>query len=104
MVNDGKIGDVHIIKITSRDPAPPPAEYSAVSGGMFLDMTIHDFDMARTHVQEVGTEQVLVVPVAYLDLGNRDEVLVLANIVGKALVTQRVDFARNDKTVGPDFY
>ena len=47
MVNDGKIGDVHIIKITSRDPAPPPAEYSAVSGGMFLDMTIHDFDMAR---------------------------------------------------------
>ncbi len=46
MVNDGKIGDVHIIKITSRDPAPPPAEYSAVSGGMFLDMTIHDFDMA----------------------------------------------------------
>ena len=47
MVNDGKIGDVHIVKITSRDPAPPPAEYSAVSGGMFLDMTIHDFDMAR---------------------------------------------------------
>jgi len=43
----GKVGDVHIVKITSRDPAPPPAEYSAVSGGMFLDMTIHDFDMAR---------------------------------------------------------
>lgn len=47
LVNSGKIGDPHIIKITSRDPAPPPAEYSAVSGGMFLDMTIHDFDMAR---------------------------------------------------------
>ena len=47
MVADVKIGDVHIVKITSRDPAPPPAEYSAVSGGMFLDMTIHDFDMAR---------------------------------------------------------
>ena len=47
MVKDGKIGDPHILKITSRDPAPPPAEYLAVSGGMFLDMTIHDFDMAR---------------------------------------------------------
>lgn len=46
MVNDGKIGDVHIVKITSRDPAPPSAEYAAVSGGMFIDMTIHDFDMA----------------------------------------------------------
>lgn len=47
LVSDGKIGEPHILKITSRDPAPPPAEYSAVSGGMFLDMTIHDFDMAR---------------------------------------------------------
>jgi len=47
MVADGKIGEPHILKITSRDPAPPPAEYSAVSGGMFMDMTIHDFDMAR---------------------------------------------------------
>ena len=36
-----------MLRITSRDPAPPPAEYAAVSGGMFLDMTIHDFDMAR---------------------------------------------------------
>ena len=47
MVKDGKVGEPHILKITSRDPAPPPAEYVAVSGGMFLDMTIHDFDMAR---------------------------------------------------------
>ncbi|HOO26685.1 MAG TPA: inositol 2-dehydrogenase [Clostridiales bacterium] len=46
-VASGKIGETHIVKITSRDPAPPPAQYSAVSGGMFLDMTIHDFDMAR---------------------------------------------------------
>jgi len=47
MVVDDKIGEPHILKITSRDPGPPPAEYIAVSGGMFLDMTIHDFDMAR---------------------------------------------------------
>ena len=38
---------MHIVRITSRDPAPPPPEYAAVSGGMFLDMTIHDFDMVR---------------------------------------------------------
>jgi len=47
MINDGKVGDVEVIKITSRDPEPPSAEYAAVSGGMFVDMTIHDFDMAR---------------------------------------------------------
>jgi len=46
-VASGALGAPHIIRITSRDPAPPPAEYVAGSGGMFLDMTIHDFDMAR---------------------------------------------------------
>ena len=43
----GKVGKPEIIKITSRDPEPPSPEYVKVSGGMFLDMTIHDFDMAR---------------------------------------------------------
>jgi myo-inositol 2-dehydrogenase/D-chiro-inositol 1-dehydrogenase len=47
MVADGQIGQPHILRITSRDPAPPPVEYVRVSGGMLLDMTIHDFDMAR---------------------------------------------------------
>lgn len=42
-----KVGDLHLVRITSRDPAPPPVEYIKVSGGIFLDMTIHDFDMAR---------------------------------------------------------
>ena len=46
-IKEGKIGDPHILKITSRDPEPPPIEYVKVSGGMFMDMTIHDFDMAR---------------------------------------------------------
>ena len=41
------IGDLHILKITSRDPEPPPISYVKVSHGMFFDMTIHDFDMAR---------------------------------------------------------
>ena len=43
----GNIGDPHIIRVTSRDPEPPSAEYAKVSGGMFMDMTIHDFDMVR---------------------------------------------------------
>jgi myo-inositol 2-dehydrogenase/D-chiro-inositol 1-dehydrogenase len=47
MVKDGKIGAPQIIKITSRDPGPPPLPYIKVSGGLFLDMAIHDFDMAR---------------------------------------------------------
>ncbi len=56
-VVNGKVGEPHIIKITSRDPEAPPIEYVKVSGGMFLDMTIHDFDMARflsgSEVEEV---------------------------------------------------
>ncbi|MDR1307139.1 MAG: inositol 2-dehydrogenase [Treponema sp.] len=43
----GDIGQVQIVKITSRDPEPPPPAYVAVSGGIFIDMMIHDFDMAR---------------------------------------------------------
>lgn len=57
MIADGSVGDVHILRITSRDPAPPPIEYIKVSGGIFYDMTIHDFDMARyltgSEVEEV---------------------------------------------------
>lgn len=47
LAEGGKIGDVQLVKVTSRDPGPPPVEYLRSSGGMFLDMTIHDFDMAR---------------------------------------------------------
>ena len=43
----GDVGDPQLVRITSRDPAPPPMEYVRGSGGIFLDMTIHDFDMAR---------------------------------------------------------
>ena len=46
-VASGKIGKQQIIKVTSRDPEAPPIEYVKVSGGIFLDMTIHDFDMVR---------------------------------------------------------
>ena len=46
-VASGEIGNPRLMHIVSRDPAPPPISYIKVSGGMFLDMTIHDFDMAR---------------------------------------------------------
>ena len=44
---DGEIGDVELVTILSRDPAPPPIAYIERSGGLFRDMMIHDFDMAR---------------------------------------------------------
>lgn len=46
-IDDGKIGDVEMVTLTSRDPAAPPISYIERSGGIFRDMTIHDFDVAR---------------------------------------------------------
>lgn len=52
-IERGEIGTPHLLHIISRDPAPPPIAYVKVSGGMFFDMTIHDFDMARFLLGEV---------------------------------------------------
>ncbi len=52
----GAIGTVEQVIITSRDPAPPPISYVKVSGGLFRDMTIHDFDMARWMLGEEPNE------------------------------------------------
>ncbi|GAB4509975.1 MAG: inositol 2-dehydrogenase [Anaerolineae bacterium] len=52
-IAQGDIGEPHLMHIISRDPAPPPIAYVKVSGGMFFDMTIHDFDMARFLLGEV---------------------------------------------------
>jgi myo-inositol 2-dehydrogenase / D-chiro-inositol 1-dehydrogenase len=60
-VANGDIGNVEMVSITSRDSAPPPIEYIGRSGGMFRDMTVHDFDMARFLL---GEEPVLVSAVA----------------------------------------
>ena len=66
-VSSGQIGQPQILKITSRDPAPPPIDYIKTSGGIFFDMTIHDWDMARyqarSEVEEVyATGAVLINP------------------------------------------
>lgn len=55
-VRGGRIGKVETVSITSRDPAPPPIDYVRVSGGLFRDMMIHDFDMARWLLDEEPVE------------------------------------------------
>ena len=52
-LEEGKIGDLENLLIISRDPSAPPAEYVKVSGGIFRDMTIHDFDMARFFLDDI---------------------------------------------------
>lgn len=52
VVDGGSIGTVEMVSITSRDPGPPPGDYIGRSGGMFRDMTIHDFDVARWMLNE----------------------------------------------------
>lgn len=56
-VDSGKIGKIYSLHIVSRDPAPPPLKYIENSGGLFTDMTIHDFDMAR-HIMQCEVIQV----------------------------------------------
>lgn len=56
-IDQGRIGDVEMVTITSRDPGAPDISYAARSGGIFRDMTIHDLDMARFML---GEEPVLV--------------------------------------------
>ena len=75
-VREGAVGEPHLIRITSRDPEPPPIEYSRVSGGLFLDMTSHDFDMARfvagSEVTEVFARGAARVDPAIAELGDVD--------------------------------
>ena len=89
LVVDGKIGDPHILKITSRDPAPPPAKYSAVSGGMFMDMTIHDFDMARyiagSEVTEVYTKASVLVDPEIGKAGDVDTAIITLTFLNGAI-------------------
>ncbi|MFZ1757388.1 MAG: inositol 2-dehydrogenase [Caldilineaceae bacterium] len=79
-IADGEIGTPHILRITSRDPAPPPIAYIAASGGIFLDMTIHDFDMARfllaDEVEEVYAQGGVMVDPAIGDAGDIDTAVI----------------------------
>lgn len=88
-VKEGRIGQPHIIKITSRDPEPPSADYVAHSGGMFLDMTIHDFDMARylvgSDVEEVYVQSAVLVDPAIGEAGDVDTAIITLKMANGAL-------------------
>lgn len=80
-VVDGVVGDVHLARISSRDPSPPPIEYVRVSGGIFVDMMIHDFDMARfvvgSPVVEVYAKGAVLIDPAIGEVGDFDTASVM---------------------------
>jgi myo-inositol 2-dehydrogenase / D-chiro-inositol 1-dehydrogenase len=90
-VVNGLIGDVNMVRISSRDPAPPPIEYIKVSGGIFLDMTIHDFDMARyvvgSEVVDVTAHGAVLVDPAIGEAGDLDTVVVVMTHANGAITT-----------------
>jgi myo-inositol 2-dehydrogenase/D-chiro-inositol 1-dehydrogenase len=79
-VASGAVGAPHIARITSRDPGPPPLSYARVSGGIFLDMTVHDFDMARflvgSEVVEVHAAGAVRIEPELEDIGDIDTAVV----------------------------
>lgn len=80
LIQSKVIGDLQILKITSRDPGPPPIEYVKVSGGIFMDMTIHDFDMARfltgSEAEEIYVAGAVMVDPAIGEAGDIDTALI----------------------------
>ncbi len=88
-VDAGRIGEPHIVKITSRDPEPPNPAYIKVSGGMFLDMTIHDFDMAtflvNSDVEEVYVQSAVLVDPAIGEQGDVDTAIITMKMANGAL-------------------
>ncbi|MFC3801941.1 inositol 2-dehydrogenase [Cohnella sp. GCM10012308] len=88
-VLEGSVGEPHMIRITSRDPAPPPAEYIKVSGGIYMDMMIHDFDMARylsgREVEEVFAQGAVLVDPVFAAHGDVDTAIVTLRFAGGAL-------------------
>lgn len=87
--DDGKIGEAHILKITSRDPEPPNPAYIKVSGGIFLDMTIHDFDMAcfltDSDVEELYVNSAVLVDPAIGEQGDVDTAIITMKMANGAL-------------------
>ena len=88
-VADGSVGRVELVKITSRDPAPPSAQYAARSGGIFLDMAIHDFDMVRylsgEEVESVYVQPAVLVDPAIGEAGDYDSAVITLKLRSGAL-------------------
>jgi myo-inositol 2-dehydrogenase/D-chiro-inositol 1-dehydrogenase len=90
-VADGTVGDPQLVRITSRDPAPPPMDYVRGSGGIFLDMTIHDFDMARfvtgSEVVEVYARGAVRVDPGFAEANDVDTAVVMLEHANGCLTT-----------------
>ncbi len=90
-VEQGEIGGLQQLHITSRDPAPPPIEYIPGSGGLFLDMTIHDFDMARfltgSEVDEIFAMAGVMVDPAIGEAGDVDTATILLHFTNGVIGT-----------------
>jgi myo-inositol 2-dehydrogenase/D-chiro-inositol 1-dehydrogenase len=90
-VAGGEIGSPRLLHIISRDPSPPPISYVKVSGGIFLDMTIHDFDMARfligDEVEEIYTAAGVMVDPAIGEAGDLDTALIVLRFRGGVIGT-----------------
>ena len=88
-VAQGKVGTPQIIKITSRDPEPPSIDYVKVSGGIFLDMMIHDFDMVRflagCDAQEVYVQSANLVDPAIGEAGDVDTAVITLKMENGAI-------------------
>jgi myo-inositol 2-dehydrogenase/D-chiro-inositol 1-dehydrogenase len=88
-VLEGEVGDLHLVKIVARDPEPPPSDYVATSGGIFLDMTIHDFDMVRflsgSEVEEVQAFGAVLIDPAIGEAGDVDTAVAVLKLAGGAL-------------------
>ncbi len=89
LVRQGDLGDIHMVRITSRDPGPPPLPYIRQSGGLFLDMTIHDFDMAGflagSRVEEVSAFAAVLVDPAIGEAGDVDTAVIALRFANGAL-------------------
>jgi len=85
----GEIGKLEQVIITSRDPGPPPISYIKVSGGLFRDMTIHDFDLARYFAGEIVEVQAFganLVDAAIKEAGDIDAAMVTMRAASGALI------------------
>ena len=89
IVAGGKIGVPQVVRIFSREPEPPPLSYVAISGGLFFDSTIHDFDLARFLIQdeidEIFAVGRVVTDARIADFGDIDSALVLLRYRSGAL-------------------
>lgn len=90
-VTSGEIGAPQILHLVSRDPSPPPIAYVKISGGIFVDMAIHDFDMARfltgSEATEVYVQAGVMVDPAIGNVGDVDTAVTLLRFANGVIAT-----------------